>query len=75
MSTAYFLNDKEMDTKERRFEILNEFFHPVKIVDVKFPLDMDTTFKVRSGFEFIRVILHLLFLLGENVYSVNCKTV
>ncbi|CAG9762867.1 unnamed protein product [Ceutorhynchus assimilis] len=48
MSTTYFLNDKEMDTKERKFEILNEFFHPVKILDIKFPFDIDSTFKIQT---------------------------
>ncbi|XP_066258230.1 transmembrane protein 131 [Euwallacea similis] len=48
MSTIYFLNEKEMDTKERKFLVSNEFFHSVRVLDVKFPFDMDTTFKVET---------------------------
>lgn len=48
LSTTYFLNDKEIDTTERKFEVLNEFLHPVKIVDVKFPFDVDSTFKIET---------------------------
>lgn len=48
MSTTYFLNDKEMDTTERKFEVLNEFRHPIRVLDVKFPFDVDTTFKIQT---------------------------
>ncbi|KAL1506829.1 hypothetical protein ABEB36_006119 [Hypothenemus hampei] len=48
MSTTYFLNDKDMDTSERKFEVLNEFFLPVKVLDVQFPYDMDSTFNVET---------------------------
>ncbi|XP_076273813.1 transmembrane protein 131 isoform X2 [Rhynchophorus ferrugineus] len=47
-STTYFLNDKEIDTTQRKFQVLNEFLQPIKILDVKYPSDVDSVFKIET---------------------------
>lgn len=72
MSTTYFLNEKEMDTNERNFEVFNRFYLPVQIVDVKFPFDMDTTFKVTAANrKIIKYLNQIDDVLGSDIDSSN----
>ncbi|XP_050308013.1 transmembrane protein 131 [Anthonomus grandis grandis] len=47
-STTYFLSERQMDTSSRNFQVVNKYYYPIKVLDLRIPGEVDSLFKIQS---------------------------